>query len=115
MTEGIWIALIGVVAAGLGSFVGMLFGRRKLEADAAQIVSNTAVSLIKPLQERLETVEDELETEKEVNRIYRRALDEWREGFEILDCQMRENNLTPNWSPPPIPDVPTRPRKDRKP
>jgi hypothetical protein len=99
VTEGIWIALIGLAGVAFGS-LGLWFGRRKLKAEAAQIVTETALSLIEPLKERITALEQHAE--------------ELHAGIEKLTCQLVENGLTPVWTPPPFDRNPTRPnRKSR--
>lgn len=118
MTEQLWIALMSlvgiVVGAGIGS-IGVFLSRRKIQAEAADLVTQAALSLVKPLEERVTKLSKEvdglrldLEHERETSRLYRKTLDDWREGFEELDCQMRENDITPRWKPSPIP--PRQPR-----
>ena len=53
---GVVLTLVATVSGG-GSLLLVRRTRRKLDADAAQVVSGAAVTLVKPLEERLERME----------------------------------------------------------
>jgi hypothetical protein len=100
VTETIWVALIMLAGTVAGS-LGLWFGRRKLKAEAAQIVTDTALRLIEPLNDRIVVLED--------------YAAELHAGIEKLTCQLIENGLKPVWTPPAFDRNPSKPRKGKTP
>ncbi len=60
------VGLLGTLS-GIAALVGVLVNRKKLRADAADVITDTALTLVEPLQKRVRQLEDrveELEQEK---------------------------------------------------
>jgi len=99
MTEYITPILVAAIAA-LPGLYAIWRGKKKEAAEAADIYQRVAAAV----GERLGALEDEV-------AILRKTLSEWRDGIEQLHCQLSENGLTPVWTPPPIGERPTQPRR----
>lgn len=89
MTEGIWIALIGLVAAAFGS-LGLWVGRRKLKAEAAEIVTETALSLVAPLSSRVQALEIEVKQLRTENKRLESCIEDLEEQNKKLRTRVRE-------------------------
>jgi hypothetical protein len=63
MTVQAVTAIIGAVGGlgGLGALVASVLGRRKLKAEAADVITDTALTLVEPLQRRVRELEAEAE------------------------------------------------------
>lgn len=88
-------ALISGAVALLVAVAGFLTGRRKNEADAADVLTKIALSLVRPLEERVAEVEaDNHQLHQTVNLMEREnaALRRWS---QILTAQVIENGGVP--------------------
>lgn len=54
--------IIGAIGGlgGLGALVASLLGRRKLRAEAADVITDTALTLVEPLQRRVRELDGEV-------------------------------------------------------
>jgi len=100
-----WLGALGGLA-GVSSLIGALLAlskaqseRRKIEAEREQIeagasekITQTALSLIEPLNLRIAAVERE-------NVALRLALQRYTLGVRILIQQLREHEIDPAWTP----------------
>ena len=106
--------LVVLLAAVLGALPGVyaiVAGRQKIKAEASKIVSDTAVGLLKPLQERIDRLEalvvkleDKVAKLEEDNDALTQQVREFRdlirslwEGVLILSQQLLSKGITPAW------------------
>lgn len=90
MTDLLVAALVALLGGGfLGSLVQGLYQRRKQGADYAEVVARSATSLLTPLAERIEALQDELGTERKRVRAMARDLDDAREQLERARTALR--------------------------
>ncbi len=81
--------VVGVLGtlSGVGALVGVLINRRKLRADAADVLTDTALTLVEPLQKRVRQLEDRVE---ELEQALRRSAARERELERDLDTTRGE-------------------------
>ena len=105
------VVLIAAVLGALPGVYAIISGRHKVKAEAARIVSDTAVGLLKPLQariDRLETMvvklEEKVQQLESDNDELSRQVREFRalirslwEGVLILSQQLESQGITPAW------------------
>jgi outer membrane murein-binding lipoprotein Lpp len=93
MSETIIVALIGVgtviLSGTVSAWISARSGKRKVDADAAQAVSEAAASVVKNLIGPLNARIDQLEKE----------LNEYKSGVEKLIKQIRDLGHKPSWTP----------------
>jgi hypothetical protein len=79
------ISLIGALGglSGLGVGVGVLTQRRKLKADAADVLTDTALTLVAPLRAELDNVRGEMAAARREATALTETLRRWR--WAILD------------------------------
>ena len=105
MPDGL-IVIIGALLGAIPGIYAILAGRSKVKAEASQIVSDTAMRLIAPLQERIDRLErqvvkleaqnDELEAQVHEFKELIRTL--WA-GVLILSRQLESRGSPPAWDP----------------
>lgn len=63
----ILVTVVGVVGGGggLAALIGLLLQRRKFKADAADVLTDTALTLLEPLKVRVRELEAEVRTTKD--------------------------------------------------
>ncbi len=82
-TDEIVTLLVALLSGGfLGSFVQGLWQRRKLGADYADVIAKSATGLLKPLAERVEELQAELDHERARVQGLARDLDRTRESLD---------------------------------
>lgn len=74
------ITAVGGVS-GIGAFITVLLQRKKIRADAADVITDTALTLVEPLQKRVTSLEVEAE---EMRRKYRRLSDKFDAVLRVL-------------------------------
>jgi hypothetical protein len=95
--------LVVLLGAFLGSAPGVyaiVASRQKLKAEASKIVTDTAVGLLKPLQDRIDRVEQLESANDELTRQVREFRDLIRslwEGVLILSQQLNSHNIPYAW------------------
>ena len=79
---------------------------RKAGMDEAQVLANTALHLVEPLNRRLTKLEAEIETLREENRVLRLQIHELqvenrllRDGVKRLAAQVESLGHKPVWRP----------------
>ncbi|BAL87285.1 hypothetical protein AMIS_20650 [Actinoplanes missouriensis 431] len=84
-------AVIGVLGGigGLGALVGSVFQRRKIRAEAADVLTDTALTLVEPLQERVKEVTKEAKEAREEARQAREEMADLRTSLAELMGLMR--------------------------
>lgn len=81
MSETLLVALISAGSAVLGALIGGAFMLSKNKADTTQIITETCLSLIEPLQKRVNDLEVELK--------------DWMACAEERAKQLLKVNITP--------------------
>lgn len=83
------ITLVGVLggAGGLAALTATVLQRKKIKADAADVITDTALTLVEPLRARV----TELETEVSGTR---RQVADTRENLEAANGELREMRTT---------------------
>jgi len=81
------VAFIGLLGSGV---VGGLIGSK---ANAAKALSEAAINLIKPLDDRIQALTKRVNALSKANR-------ELRRGVNILNGQLYDNKILPQWEPP---------------
>ncbi len=78
-TTEIVTAIIGVIGGvgGIGAFLTSIFQRKKIRAEAADVLTDTAITLVEPLQRRVKEVTDEA---REARAETRQAREETRQA-----------------------------------
>jgi predicted RNase H-like nuclease (RuvC/YqgF family) len=108
--EWVVTVIIGVLAAAPGIYAVMV-GRHKANADASQVVTDTAVRLLAPLEARIKVLEARVAKLEEENealetqaREFKATIQEFRElvtalweGVVILSQQLDCNGIEPEW------------------
>jgi hypothetical protein len=89
--------------------LGYLFGRRKQSADIVKQTSDAVLSLIKPLNDAIETqrcrigvlegIVKEQNKELELLRPLPQIVTAMTRGIHILITQIRKHGLEPEWTP----------------
>jgi hypothetical protein len=67
-----WLAAIGGTA-GIGSLLKLGIDRRTAKSKADQVVTDTAVGLLKPLKEQIQYLQDQQHAEREVTELRART------------------------------------------
>jgi chromosome segregation ATPase len=105
MSDGL-IVLIGALLGAVPGFYAILSGRTKVKAEAASIVSDTAMRLIAPLQERIDKLEGRVARLEEENELLRAQVREFKqliralwEGGLILSKQLESRGSPLAWDP----------------
>jgi len=81
------VACIGLLGSGV---VGGLIGSK---ANAAKAISEAAINMIKPLDARICALTKRVNALSKANR-------ELRRGVSILNGQLYDNKILPQWEPP---------------
>jgi len=96
MTETVLVALIGFLgSAAVGSLVTWALQRRKEKVDITDQITETALSLLQPLKDRVS------ELEGTISRLNHRIVDleamnsDLEDWAERLTCQVKEAHLEP--------------------
>lgn len=97
--------IIAILTAG-GSLLVALNSRTKAKMEVAQIVTDSALKLVKPLEERIVVLEESLKIlqednkklEDEVEKLKQENAELW-EGVAILINQIHKIGETPIWRP----------------
>ncbi len=88
MSEGVIIAVIGIVGAIVGGLIQAALQRRKEDAEVTQLITESVTSLIKPLNDRID-VQD-----KKIKSLETNAKD-WRNCAEARGRQLERANMVP--------------------
>ena len=103
--------VVGLIAAGPGVYA-IVVGRHKVKAEASKILSDTAVGLLRPLQERIDRLEvlilrleakvaaleaDNEELSRQV-REFRDLIRSLWEGVAILTRQLQTRGIPAAWN-----------------
>lgn len=81
MSETLLVALIGVGSAVIGAVISGAFMASKNKADTTEVITKTCLSLIEPLQARVNDLEVELK--------------DWMDCAEARAKQLIKANITP--------------------
>lgn len=83
--------LIGLGGGGVvGTAISAVLQRRKLGADTAAVLSKTALELVEPLKERIDELQDEVDTLRTKVRETTQELDDCRAESRAKDHRIRE-------------------------
>lgn len=120
MTLDPWVQIAIAFVAALPGLLALRANSRKIVADASEANTRANVSLVKPLADRIDSLEVEAEHERgerrriqselDVEREARRELErrlavldrerqEWKMGIGLLLGQLVTNNIEPTWKP----------------
>lgn len=113
MPEDTIPAVIGLIGSLIGGLIVFFGGRRKNKADAADVVADASISLVKPLTDRLDDMEEKtklLETkvktlEKDLNTVnnklarYASRVISLMNGIQRLIKQIGDLGAAPCWEP----------------
>ena len=101
-----WLPLITSIVVVL---LGYIFGRRKQNSDIVTETTKSVLSLIQPLNERidgqacritsLESIVKLQEEELVILRPLPQIVTAMTRGINILITQLRKNNIEPEWTP----------------
>ena len=101
-----WLPLITSIVVVL---LGYIFGRRKQNSDIVTETTKSVLSLIQPLNERidgqacritsLESIVKSQEEELVILRPLPQIVIAMTRGINILITQLRKNNIEPEWTP----------------
>lgn len=111
MPDWLVTVIVGLIASGPGVYA-VVAGRHKVKAEASKILSETAVSMLRPLQERIDRLEalvmrleakvTALQTDnEELSRQVREFRDLIRtlwEGVVILTKQLQTHGIPLAWN-----------------
>lgn len=82
-TDQVFTLLVAVVGGGfLGSLVQGILQRRKLGADYADVIARSATGLLKPLADRVDELQTQLQREQQRARQLGRDLEAAQESLE---------------------------------
>ncbi|MEU8821794.1 hypothetical protein [Actinoplanes sp. NPDC048796] len=83
--------IIGAIGGlgGLGALVASVLGRRKLRAEAADVITDTALTLVEPLQARVREVTAEAKEAREETRQAREEMFELRTSLAEVMTLLR--------------------------
>ena len=99
MDTGVIVALIMSAGALIGVIVVPIMNRKKTEAEAATMIQDAAIELIKPLKaELLEQRGDIVKLKKVLSRAMSR-ITYLMGGIAILTQQITKHGDTPEWTP----------------
>lgn len=77
-----WLAVTAAIVGGLGGLGGLaafaqaLFGRQKVKADAADVLTGSALEIVRQIQEREGRLQGRVrELEDEIDQLHRRVRD----------------------------------------
>ena len=111
MPDWLVTVIVGLIAASPGVYA-IVAGRRKVEAEASKILSDAAVGMLKPLQERIDRLEalvlrleakvvaleaDNEELSRQV-REFRDLIRSLWEGVAILTRQLQAHGIPTAWN-----------------
>lgn len=84
-------AIIGVLGGigGLGALVGSVFQRRKIRAEAADVLTDTALTLVEPLQARVKEVTAEAKEARTEARQAREEMSDLRTSLAEVMGMLR--------------------------
>lgn len=90
-TTQIVTAVIGVLGGigGLGALVGQVVQRKKIRAEAADVLTDTALTLVAPLQERVKEVNQEAKDARNEARQAREDMAELRTSLAEVIGMLR--------------------------
>lgn len=108
-----WTA-VAVIATALGTVLGSVAARRKISSEAANEISEAAISLLDPFRRRLEELETQIEaqnarTQEQQAQIadlrsqvemLQRENAQLRQGVDLLIKQIVELGQRPSFHPP---------------
>lgn len=89
LSSTLWAALIGGVAAVLVAFGNALVTRNKNKVDAAAVLTDSALAIVKKLEERVEKLERLLDLQEDINEYLWHGIDELTEQVEELGAVPR--------------------------
>jgi hypothetical protein len=92
------VAFVAALAGLLGGLVGA-------RARTVNEISEAAHRLVRPLNDRIDELEQEMLALKEQVRRFRQIVRMLYDGIETLMRQLDSECISPIWSPPPIEDV----------
>lgn len=115
-TEHIFQAL-GAIGGlgGLASLVGLIVTRRQRQADYAARISETAMTLITPLEKRISAQDKVLERQARQQTRYLKRITYLMGGIEALTGQLVQAQQTPCWRPEPWEPEPEQPDEEERP
>jgi hypothetical protein len=91
MDTSLFASLIALVVA-IGGVITAIATRRKTAAEASEVITDSAMKLLEPLNKRIAALEKQTEhQEKEIQAL--------RRGVTKLIQQLRENHIDPVWIP----------------
>jgi len=103
MPEPIIIALITVAGGLIGAWITKLSGKKKIGAEAADLITqaaSTAVeALLTPLTDKVNQLEAQVKELQCVNNRYGQRVISLMHGIEKLILQIKSLQYTPVWTP----------------
>ena len=107
MSETLITAIVGFFSAIVGAVIGAMAGRRKVNAEATNSISDAATKIAKtavddllaPLTARLDGLETEIIRLKRLLDRYAKRVIYLMSGIETLIKQIKAKNETPCWQP----------------
>lgn len=96
MWAQVLISALGVVGGlgGIGAVAGVLSQRRKLKADAAGVLTDTALELVEPLRVRIRELESEAASSRRATATVNGELDQMRRSARDATAALQEATAT---------------------
>lgn len=98
MPTELQVALVAALAGVIGGLIGA-------RARTVNEISEAAHRLVKPLNDRIDQLEQEMETLTEQVQRFKAVVRMLYSGIETLLRQLDEECLVPQWAPPPLDEL----------
>lgn len=96
MSEGVIVALVGVIGAVLGGFIQALFQHRNNDAQVNKLITDSVKNLIEPLNERIDAQDRLVAAQGKEIISLKIELKDWRECAEARGRQLERANIVPS-------------------
>jgi hypothetical protein len=96
------IAIIALIGS-IGGIITTLSTRRKTASEASEVITESAMKLVEPLNKRIDALEKlttSQEKELDLLRPLPAQMKELKRGVRILTEQLKKNHFTPEWEIP---------------
>lgn len=86
------LTVVVALIVAIGSVITAVSARRKGSAEASQIITESAMKLLDPLNARIDQMQEELDELK-------KDLTKYKRGVAILIAQLKRMKVNPDWTP----------------